>query len=578
MKKNLRFVSVAAAALLAVAPVATSVVPTVGANVVSAATEDGSEKNPYTVSADTVYVNNNLKPSDINEAWIESNVKLNNGRITGASGYSIKDKNGNTPTTLEGGQTYTVTTSVALAGLKAKTYYATESTKAQQSSSNGTIGNVTISFKVTVFNQNAAGTPYFTDKNNNQISIVPSASGIAVNPKNPTLSDILNAAEGAVNFYPDSSSSADNSAIITTTSDIANQLKQQNITVNGQNVTLPSGSFNITLTGRNNTNGKTTTVTVPMKGTGASTADTSAPVIKMNSASTTNGQYYQVAQGATFDPLNFVDSNGVRHQFTAQQSSSNPTVATVTATSNPVSTSEAGRFYTVTLTATNMNGKTSTLSYYVVIVGNGSQTIKADTPAYHIYGNNVEKASTSFKAGQTVYVGNETREINKVSYSKVSTTSKADANSGNLWIPTSALTTNSPSTGADTNTETHPVMVDSRAYDKNGNYLGHMYYAYDNIEIVPTVVTINGKTYYKVANKDEYVRVTNITGNKRTLRHNAYIYWSSYRRTPGTGKMYKGQTVTTYGPQMRFKNGKKYYRIEGCRNNNKRYIKAVNFY
>ena len=37
MKKNLRIVSVAAAALLAVAPVATSVVPTVGANVVQAA-------------------------------------------------------------------------------------------------------------------------------------------------------------------------------------------------------------------------------------------------------------------------------------------------------------------------------------------------------------------------------------------------------------------------------------------------------------------------------------------------------------------------------------------------------------
>ena len=39
-------------------------------------------------------------------------------------------------------------------------------------------------------------------------------------------------------------------------------------------------------------------------------------------------------------------------------------------------------------------------------------------------------------------------------------------------------------------------MIDSRAYDKNGNYLGHMYYAYDSIDIVPAVVTINGKTYY----------------------------------------------------------------------------------
>ena len=141
-----------------------------------------------------------------------------------------------------------------------------------------------------------------------------------------------------------------------------------------------------------------------------------------------------------------------------------------------------------------------------------------------------------------------------------------------MWVKTSALV----KPAGDTNVKTYPVMIDSRAYDKNGNYLGHMYYAYDNIDVVPTVVTINGKTYYKVANKDEYVRVTNITGNKRTLTHNAYIYWSSYRRTPGTGKMYKGQTVTTYGPAMRFKNGKKYYRIEGCRNNNKRYIKAAN--
>lgn len=573
MKKNLRLVSVAAAALLAVAPVATSVVPTVGANVVQAAAGDKSS-DPISLGTEDVYVNNTLKPTDVNPAWVESNLKLNEGRVSGASDVTIQDK----PSTLEGGKSYTVTANVALAGLTGYKYYKMGD-KTFQAGPNGTAGSVNVSFKLTVFDQNAAGNPYFTDKNNNPISIVPSANGIAVNPKdpkNPTLSDILKAAEGAVNFYPDSNGGS--GSIITTTSDIATQLKAQNITVKGDNVTLPSGSFNVTLTGRNNTNGKTTTVTVPMKGTGASTSTAGAPVIKVNSANTTNGQYYQVAQGAAFDPLNFVDSNGVRHQFTAQQSSNNPTVATVTATSNPVSTSESGRFYTVTLTATGMNGKTSTLSYYVVIVGNGSQTIKADTPAYHIYGNNVEKASTSFKAGQTVYVGNETREINKVSYSKVSTTSKADANSGNLWIPTSALTTNSPSTGTDTNTETHPVMVDSRAYDKNGNYLGHMYYAYDNIEIVPTVVTINGKTYYKVANKDEYVRVTNITGNKRTLRHNAYIYWSSYRRTPGTGKMYRGQTVTTYGGQMRFKNGKKYYRIEGCRNNNKRYIKAVNFY
>lgn len=277
--------------------------------------------------------------------------------------------------------------------------------------------------------------------------------------------------------------------------------------------------------------------------------------------------------------MSFTNSNGETVTFSARQSSNNGAAASISVASNPVDTTNAGRFYTVRLTATNNGGKTSSLSYTVLVVSNGLQKVYANgatsVPTYSIYGNQVSSNSTTFKDGQEVYVGNTTREINKVSYTKVSTTSKAnaDSSSNNLWIQTSALT---PTTPSDSNTETHTVMIDSRAYDKNGNYLGHMYYAYDSIDIVPTVVTINGKTYYKVANKDEYVRVTNITGNKRTLTHDAYIYWSSYRRTPGTGKMYKGQTVTTYGPAMRFKNGKKYYRIEGCRNNNKRYIKAAN--
>ena len=291
-----------------------------------------------------------------------------------------------------------------------------------------------------------------------------------------------------------------------------------------------------------------------------------------------NGQIFQVAVGSQFNPTNFVNSNGEPVIISAVQNSNNNTAASLEATSNPVNTSEAGRYYNVTLTATGLTGKKTTATYTVLITSSHKQALYANGASsiatYHIYGINVRPASTTFKDGDTVYVADQTRTFNNVSYSQVSTKSKSDANSSNIWVKTSSLV----KPAGDTNTKTLPVMVDSRAYDKDGNYLGHMYYAYDNIDIVPTVVTIKGKTYYKVANKDEYVRVTNITGNQRTLKHNAYIYWSSYRRTPGTGKMYRGQTVTTYGGQMRFKNGKKYYRIEGCRNNNKRYIKAVNFY
>lgn len=340
-----------------------------------------------------------------------------------------------------------------------------------------------------------------------------------------------------------------------------------------------TSAFNFTISNGN------TVVQIPMvvSTSGTATPDATVPVFNWTENGTTNkgglnGKVFQVAVGSAFNPLSFTNSNGEQITISAQQSDSNTTFASVEVTSNPVNTSEAGRYYNVTLTATGMTGKKTTATYTVLITSSHKQTLYANgqnaITTYSFYGNNIFTNNTTFKDGEQVYVSDQTKTYNKESYSQVSPKSKSDANSSNIWVKTSALV----KPAGDTNVKTYPVMVDSRAYDKNGNYLGHMYYAYDNIDIVPTVVTINGKTYYKVANKDEYVRVTNITGNQRTLKHNAYIYWSSYRRTPGTSKMYRGQTVTTYGPQMKFKNGKKYYRIEGCRNNNKRYIKAVNFY
>nr|AAF65561.1 surface layer protein HAP50 [Lactobacillus acidophilus] len=375
--------------------------------------------------------------------------------------------------------------------------------------------------------------------------------------------------------------------------EVIRQLKADSKSVeikgNDAKATVSKLPANFVITLKHTVNGQANTLNVRFYTTSQPTesVDKSAPVFYVTEGSSaakqaTSGAYYQVAAGSNFNPLSFVNSNGETVSFSARQADGNNAGATVSVASNPVDTTNAGRFYTVTLTATNTSNKTSRYSYTVLIVSNGLQKVYANgassVATYSIYGNQVSSNSTTFKDGQEVYVGNTTRTINNVSYSKVSTKSKADADQGNLWIQTSALTQTTPTTPSDSNAETHTVMVDSRAYDKDGNYLGHMYYAYDNIDIVPTVVTINGKTYYKVANKDEYVSVTNITGHQRTLRHNAYIYWSSYRRTPGTGKMYRGQTVTTYGPAMRFKNGKKYYRIQGCRNNNKRYIKAANFY
>lgn len=499
MKKNRKMLGLAAAALLAVAPVATSVVP---------------------VQADTA-------------------VNVSSAAGTGAN-----------------------TTNTTTQAPQNKPYFTYNNEIIGEATSNNPLGNVvrtTISFK-----------------------------------SDDKVSDLISTISKAIQFHKNNSSSGENITI--NENDFINQLKANGVTVKTVQPSnknekayeaidkVPSTSFNITLsaTGDNN---QTATIQIPMVPQGASTPTDTTQNPQINwtkggqaQSSSLNGQVFQVAVGSNFNPLNFTNSNGENIIVSAQQSKNNTTFASIEATSNPVNTSEAGRYYNVTLTATGNTGKKTTATFTVLITSSQKQTLygngESTISTYSIYGNNVLSNSTAFKDGDQVYVSDQTKTVGGVSYSQVSPKSKNDANSSNIWVKTSALV----KPAGDTNVKTYPVMVDSRAYDKKGNYLGHMYYAYDNIDIVPTVVTINGKTYYKVANKDEYVRVTNITGNQRTLKHNAYIYWSSYRRTPGTGKMYRGQTVTTYGPQMKFKNGKKYYRIEGCRNNNKRYIKAVNFY
>ena len=511
MKKNLRIVSVAAAALLAVAPVATSVVPTVGANVVQAAGTN------FTGGVNT------------GNSGATGNAAANQGTTTNIA---------NAPTDRP---------------FFARNYQAIDEATTQNPNANVVQQTVSI---------HAGETVEQIAKDLKGLNIVfhPSVGSSNTTAFAPSPDEVKKLLGSSVTYE--------------TPKDGTNK---------GKEVvkTLPNSDFNLTVSAQ--ANGKTATIQIPfVVSSSSSTTDTTGnPVISY----TVGGQagsnpVFQVAANSQFNPLDFTDASGQEVKFSAVQAKGSSIQATLTATSNPVDTSQQGRYYNVTLTATNINGRTSTFTYTVLITSSQKQPLYGNGTinTYHIYGINVLNGSTTFKSGDTVYVADATRTINGVSYSQVSTKSKADAANSNVWVRTADLTKPADTNTSDTNTQTETVMVDSRAYDKSGNYLGHMYYAYDNIDIVPTVVTINGKTYYKVANKDEYVRVTNITGNQRTLRHNAYIYWSSYRRTPGTGKMYRGQTVTTYGGQMRFKNGKKYYRIEGCRNNNKRYIKAVNFY
>lgn len=128
---------------------------------------------------------------------------------------------------------------------------------------------------------------------------------------------------------------------------------------------------------------------------------------------------------------------------------------------------------------------------------------------------------------------------------------------------------------ADTNVTNKMIMHTAVAYDKDGNSTGVQYNTFSYAKLVASPVKIGDGIYYKVADKDQYLKATNIDGVTRRITHNTYIYSTSTRRTSyqNKWKLYKGQTITTYGGSYRFKNGKHYFRVGGPA---KQYVKSYN--
>lgn len=88
----------------------------------------------------------------------------------------------------------------------------------------------------------------------------------------------------------------------------------------------------------------------------------------------------------------------------------------------------------------------------------------------------------------------------------------------------------------------------------------------------PEIIKINGSQYYKLTGKNQYVKVSNIDGVKRKVKHNAYVYATSTRRA-NHKVIKKGSTIVTYGGSYKFKNDKRYYRVGGP---TKQYVKVAN--
>ncbi|WP_290627298.1 SLAP domain-containing protein [Lactobacillus sp.] len=162
------------------------------------------------------------------------------------------------------------------------------------------------------------------------------------------------------------------------------------------------------------------------------------------------------------------------------------------------------------------------------------------------------------------------------SYTKVSMTSQSDADgsndNGGLWVMTKALANSTPAPETVTKTVMHKALV----YDNSGSSKVRTIAAYTKVTVNKETISINGAEYYQIANKPDFIKASNVDGTKRTLKHNAYVYATSTKRANRV-TLKKGTKITTYGSSYKFKNGKRYYRIEGATKTKKMYVKVANF-
>lgn len=426
--------------------------------------------------------------------------------------------------------------------------------------------------------------------------IAPLGNGLSIK-NGETIDQVLGAIKKAVTIkLPDGMKGQTN--ILTTAQFIALQLRNQGVKVSGY-----TGSSTITDVGKRGiiinlevqsnvtqADGKVQTATSSVKVpfNPSATDEKDAPVINLsytqgNKSVTTPvyGQIFQVKANSKFNPTDFVGTNGSNFKFSAGN-------AKLTVVSNTVDTSKAGSTGEVTLKATNGN-KSTEISYTVLVKPEGARTLDLSwqsTNWTYIYGVSSQNSSEinpvvldtpdRINEKDTIFVGNDTTIIDGVSYSRISQESQAQADEGSYqhtaWIKTYDLL----QTNGTNSSNTRTLMHAARAYDSKGRATKVTYSTFKQLDLSSTVTIIGKARYYQVNGTDQFIKAANVDGTKRMLKHNAYVYATSTRRADYT-LLKKGTSITTYGGSYKFKNGKRYYRVEGATATNKRYVKVSNF-
>ena len=160
----------------------------------------------------------------------------------------------------------------------------------------------------------------------------------------------------------------------------------------------------------------------------------------------------------------------------------------------------------------------------------------------------------------------------------ITLTAKSDANGAEATLPITVSVANAVQTpAAQETTRTVKIMHISTIYDKNGKATHEpALRAYHTVSVVSDPVSLKDEKgndagkFYKLAGKDQYIKVGNVDGTKRTLKHNSYVYKSTGKRR-GKTVLKKSSSVTTYGKSFMIA-GHQMYRI-----GENKYVKKANF-
>ena len=613
MKKNLRIASAAAAALLAVAPVAASTVSTVLAD--TNVTVEGGTAQSTTNKATLKLSLTNLASLVVNDPASKATASLStpvlpagaNVAVSKAQVYTaVADATAPAQGKVGSGEavkqldntttTYYVAAKVTLTGLAASTDYAITAngtTITVKSDATGTIANFGIvSDGFTLNDTSKLGAPYLKENRTGGKAV--QNGTVSLGNGQYSVAAIVAAIRGAYAAdITDASANKATASFAHLTQDVRDAVKAAGITTKAdanESFDKPAAPFNVTVN-LSATNGKTGSAVITVDPT-SNAADTTYPRISYYVKGTTAATKVTVPSangkeasalldsidnlvdssnkevGFNYVPVNgTVDTAAIKSAFSAQVSEYNTTVLDVNVDASKVNTKVAGK-YPVVVSATNADKKTAKVTFMLTVGAKGAtyKTVQSDgdVPVYKIEGNNVTDSKTAVKNGDQIAIFGEPIKIGDKSYTRINS---ADSD---LYVESKYV----DGTFKPADKVAKKVMHNAYIYDKDHKRVGtKTLAAYSNVNVYGAATKLaDGSLVYQIGD-NQYVMADNIDGTVRTLTHNAYVYKTSTKRADRR-VLRKGAKVTTYGSPYKFKNGVSYYRIGGPA---KQYVKVANF-